>query len=85
MNKTQANQHDEEMSDGDYEVPQPGNDGISSLTWSPTYNILASSNWDGGVRCWDCRQEHGRVHATPLGQGQSHHLRSTQKVTSCLF
>lgn len=38
---------------GDYAVPSPGNDGISSLSFSPTSNALVSTNWDGGVRVWD--------------------------------
>eukprot|EP00537_Pseudo-nitzschia_pungens_P006642 CAMPEP_0172367118 /NCGR_PEP_ID=MMETSP1060-20121228/19327_1 /TAXON_ID=37318 /ORGANISM="Pseudo-nitzschia pungens, Strain cf. cingulata" /LENGTH=355 /DNA_ID=CAMNT_0013091243 /DNA_START=256 /DNA_END=1323 /DNA_ORIENTATION=- len=38
---------------GDCLVPQAGTDGISSLNWSPTANILVSSNWDSGVRVWE--------------------------------
>jgi mRNA export factor len=38
-------------------VPQAGNDGISSLSWSPTANILVSSNWDSGIRCWEIQQQ----------------------------
>ena len=40
----------------DCNVPQAGNDGISSLSWSPTANFLVSSNWDGGIRCWEVQQ-----------------------------
>mmetsp|Transcript_16658 Transcript_16658/g.31556 ORF Transcript_16658/g.31556 Transcript_16658/m.31556 type:complete len:345 (-) Transcript_16658:181-1215(-) len=52
----------------DYIVPQAGNDGISSLTWSPTANILISTNWDGGVRCWEVQEQMGQVQAIPKAQ-----------------
>mmetsp|Transcript_16838 Transcript_16838/g.21296 ORF Transcript_16838/g.21296 Transcript_16838/m.21296 type:complete len:362 (-) Transcript_16838:30-1115(-) len=52
----------------DYTVPHPGNDGISSLTWSPTSNILVSTNWDGGVRCWEVQEQKGQVQALPKAQ-----------------
>jgi WD40 repeat protein len=57
------------MSPNDYNVPQPGNDGISSLKWSPAANILVSSNWDGGVRCWEVEEQGGQIRATPRAQG----------------
>lgn len=57
------------MTAQDYSVPQAGNDGISSLTWSPTANILVSSNWDGGVRCWEVQEQNQQVQATPRAQG----------------
>lgn len=47
----------------DCNIPQPGGDGISSLCWSPTANYLVSSNWDGGVRCWEVAEQGGRVQA----------------------
>jgi WD40 repeat protein len=47
----------------DCNIPQPGGDGISSLCWSPTANYLVSSNWDGGVRCWEVADQGGRVQA----------------------
>lgn len=53
----------------DYQVPQAGNDGIASLTWSPTSNILVSANWDGGVRCWECQEQGGQIQAVPKAQG----------------
>ena len=53
----------------DYKVPQPGNDGISSLTWSPA-NLLVSSNWDSGVRCWEVQEAGGRIQAVPKAQGK---------------
>jgi len=52
----------------DHNVTQAGNDGISSLTWSPTSNILTSTNWDGGIRCWDVQDQNGRIHAVPKAQ-----------------
>ncbi len=39
----------------DCNIPQAGTDGISSLNWSPTANFLVSSNWDSGVRVWECQ------------------------------
>jgi len=52
----------------DYSVPQAGNDGIASLCWSPTQNILISTNWDGGVRCWEVQEQVGQVQAVPKAQ-----------------
>jgi mRNA export factor len=54
----------------DYNVPQPGNDGISSLAWSPTSNILTSTNWDGGVRCWEVQEQNTQIQAVPKAQGK---------------
>lgn len=54
----------------DYNVPQAGNDGISSLTWSPNANILISTNWDGGVRCWEVQEQMGQIQAIPKAQGK---------------
>lgn len=55
----------------DYSVPQAGNDGISSLTWSPTSNILTSTNWDGGVRCWEVQEQNTQIQAVPKAQGKA--------------
>ena len=55
----------------DYNVPQAGGDGISSVTWSPTSNILISTNWDGGVRCWEVQEQVGQIQAVPKAQGES--------------
>jgi len=52
----------------DYSVPQAGNDGISSLAWSPNANILISTNWDGGVRCWEVQEQGGQIQAIPKAQ-----------------
>ena len=49
----------------DCNVPQAGDDGISSLIWSSRANILISSNWDSGVRCWEVAEQGGQVQATP--------------------
>ncbi len=52
-------------------MPQAGGDGISSVTWSPTSNILISTNWDGGVRCWEVQEQVGQIHAVPKAQGKN--------------
>lgn len=52
----------------DCNVPQAGNDGISSLAWSPTANFLVSTNWDAGVRCWEVQEQGGQVRANPKAQ-----------------
>jgi len=66
----------------DHNVAQAGNDGISSLTWSPTSNILVSSNWDGGVRCWEAQESAGQIRALPKAQGKDgHESRSADKLT----
>jgi mRNA export factor len=57
------------MVPNDHNVAQPGNDGVSSLTWSPAANILVSSNWDNGVRCWEVQEQSGQIMATPKAQG----------------
>lgn len=54
----------------DCNVPQAGNDGISALRWSPNANILVSSNWDGGVRCWEVQEQGGQIRALPKAQGE---------------
>mmetsp|Transcript_27112 Transcript_27112/g.57011 ORF Transcript_27112/g.57011 Transcript_27112/m.57011 type:complete len:362 (+) Transcript_27112:80-1165(+) len=52
----------------DYSLPQAGNDGISSIIWSPTANHLVSTNWDGGVRCWEVQESGGQIRAMPKAQ-----------------
>jgi mRNA export factor len=55
----------------DCSVPMSaGSDGISSLSWSPTANILVSSNWDGTVSCWEVQEQGGQVRANPKAQGK---------------
>lgn len=38
---------------GDAVVPEPPQDGISCLSWSPTSNIFAAGSWDKSVRIWE--------------------------------
>eukprot|EP00978_Attheya_sp_CCMP212_P022521 scaffold67260_cov53-Attheya_sp.AAC.1 len=52
----------------DHNVASAGNDGISSLTWSPKSNHLVSTNWDGGVRCWECYDNNAQIQALPKAQ-----------------
>ena len=54
----------------DHNVPSAGDDGISSLIWSPTANHLVSTNWDGGVRCWEVQESGQQVRALPKAQGE---------------
>ena len=56
----------------DCNVPSAGNDGISSLNFSPTSNVLVSTNWDAGIRCWDVQfdQPSGQIRANPQAQGR---------------
>lgn len=52
----------------DCNVGAAGDDGISSLAWSPTANFLVSTNWDGGLRCWEVQEQGGQVRANPKAQ-----------------
>ena len=65
----------------DCNVSQPGNDGISSLNWSPTANFLVSSNWDDGVRCWEVQEQGGQVGANP--KAQVNHESSAPVLDTC--
>jgi mRNA export factor len=58
------------LAPNDHCVPQAGNDGISSLLWSPVANHLLSTNWDGGVRCWEVQESQGQIRALPKAQGE---------------
>lgn len=53
----------------DCSVPNAGTDGISSLNWSSTANILVSSNWDATVSCWEVQEQGGQIRANPKAQG----------------
>ena len=53
-----------------YKVPSAGNDGVSSLIWSSKANHLVSTNWDGGVRCWEIQESGQQVRALPKAQGE---------------
>ena len=55
----------------DCQVPQAGSDGTSSLSWSPTSNLLVASSWDGHVRCWEVAEQGGRIQANPKAQGKT--------------
>jgi len=65
----------------DHCVAQAGNDGISSLNWGPTANHLISSNWDGGVRCWEVQESNGQVRALP--KAQVNHENNSPVLDSC--
>jgi mRNA export factor len=65
----------------DCNVPQAGNDGISSLIWSPTANFLVSTNWDAGVRCWEVAEQGGQIQATP--KAQVNHENQSPVLASC--
>lgn len=69
------------ISPSDHKVSQPGNDGISSLIWSPTSNHLISTNWDGGVRCWEVQESHRQIQAIP--KSQVNHDNQTPVLCSC--
>jgi hypothetical protein len=32
--------------------------------------FLLSSNWDGGVRCWEVQEQGGQIRAMPKAQGK---------------
>ena len=51
--------------------PSAGSDGISSLVWSPVSNLLVSTNWDGGVRCWEVQEQAGQIRSIPKAQGKT--------------
>jgi mRNA export factor len=55
---------------GDHCVAQAGSDGISSINWSPTANHVVSTNWDGGVRCWEVQESGQQIRALPMAQGE---------------
>lgn len=68
----------------DYSIPQAGNDGISSMKWSPNSNYLVSTNWDGGIRCWEAQIDHNsrQVQAIPKAQVINE---NQSPVLSCCF
>jgi mRNA export factor len=59
----------------DHQLQSAGNDGTSSLSWSPTSNLLVSGNWDCGVRCWEVQEQAGKVLSNPKAQGNKIELR----------
>jgi mRNA export factor len=70
---------------GDHCVAQAGNDGISSLNWSPTSNHMISTNWDGGVRCWNVEESGQQIRATPVAQGECNNMYSMLSLLLCCF
>jgi mRNA export factor len=66
----------------DCNVPQAGNDGISSLSWSPTANILVSGNWDSGIRCWEVQQQ-GPQQVAAQPKAQVNHENSSPCLDTC--
>ncbi|CAB9521414.1 Nucleoporin GLE2 [Seminavis robusta] len=65
----------------DCNVAQAGDDGVSSLIWSPTQNILASTNWDSGVRVWEVAEQNGQVQANP--KAKANHENQAPALASC--
>lgn len=65
----------------DCNVAQAGDDGISSLIWSPRNNILASSNWDSGVRVWEVAEQNGQIQASP--KAKVTHENSAPVLSTC--
>jgi WD40 repeat protein len=55
--------------------------GISSLIWSPTQNILASTNWDSGVRVWEVAEQGGHIQANP--KSKANHENQAPALASC--
>jgi mRNA export factor len=45
----------------DFEVTSPPTDGISSLHFSPTAELLACTSWDNQLRVWEVQQSGGTV------------------------
>lgn len=67
----------------DYNVPQAGNDGISSLIFSPNSNYLVSTNWDGGIRCWECQSDHNSQQVQAIPKAQVNHENQAPVLSSC--
>lgn len=65
----------------DCNVPQAGDDGISSLIWSPTSNILASTNWDSGIRVWEVQESNTQIQAQP--KAKANHENNAPVLASC--
>jgi mRNA export factor len=78
---TSASGRPSSLAPNDCNVPQAGNDGISSLCWSPTANFLVSSNWDAGVRCWEVQEQGGQIRAQ--AKAQVNHEQQSPVLGSC--
>ncbi|XP_021826186.1 protein RAE1-like [Prunus avium] len=48
-----------------FEVAQPPNESISSLSFSPKSNILVATSWDNQVRCWEIHQSGTNLASQP--------------------
>ncbi|XP_021813386.1 protein RAE1-like isoform X2 [Prunus avium] len=48
-----------------FEVAQPPDDSISSLSFSPKSNILVATSWDNQVRCWEIHQSGTNIVSQP--------------------
>ena len=52
----------------DYEVSNPSDDSISSLSFSPPSvptNFLVAGSWDNNVRCWEIAPQNGQPSTIP--------------------
>eukprot|EP00522_Entomoneis_paludosa_P007740 CAMPEP_0172441894 /NCGR_PEP_ID=MMETSP1065-20121228/2401_1 /TAXON_ID=265537 /ORGANISM="Amphiprora paludosa, Strain CCMP125" /LENGTH=360 /DNA_ID=CAMNT_0013191499 /DNA_START=22 /DNA_END=1104 /DNA_ORIENTATION=+ len=67
----------------DCNIPQAGNDGISSLSWSPTANILVSGNWDAGIRCWEIQDQGPQAAIQAAPKAQVNHENSAPVMDTC--
>jgi WD40 repeat protein len=68
----------------DCNVPNAGTDGISSLSWSPSANILVSSNWDSTVTCWEVQEQGGRIQANPKAQSMMLLFENSYSISSVI-
>ncbi|XP_039157874.1 protein RAE1 [Eucalyptus grandis] len=48
-----------------YEVVQPPNDSVSSLSFNPKANFLVATSWDNQVRCWEIVRSGTSLGTTP--------------------
>ncbi len=48
---------------GDFEAPSGPSDGVSSVSWSPTSNMLTATAWDNTIRCWEVHVSQGPIEA----------------------
>ncbi|XP_050369714.1 protein RAE1-like [Argentina anserina] len=50
-----------------FEVSEPPNDAISSLSFSSKANHLVATSWDNQVRCWEIQQSGQNLASVPKG------------------
>ncbi|KAK6253224.1 hypothetical protein QUC31_014944 [Theobroma cacao] len=48
-----------------FEVSEPPNDSVSSLSFSPKANFLVATSWDNQVRCWEIMRNGVNVASMP--------------------